>query len=350
MIVGLAHRDFEPPEKRLFSYPDMKGDPVESRHGALSAYLFDAKDVANRHLMVRSASTPLAAHTPMRMGSKPVDGGNLIFDATERQNFLAGEPGAKEFMVPFVGAQEYISGAARWILSLATIAPDKLRLMPHSLERLRQVKDFRSASKKAKTRELAAYPSHFEVTTIPENPFLAVPEVSSERRDYVPIGWLEPPTIPSNKLLVVMEAALWDFALLTSRQHMAWLAHVGGRLKSDFQYSPGMVYNTFPWPDATPAQRVKIETLAQAVLEARAAHPTSSLADLYDPDTMPGNLRKAHAALDAAVDKLYRAAPFASDRDRVEHLFGRYEALVNPLEREAAKQNRRVARKVAKQD
>jgi hypothetical protein len=127
---------------------------------------------------------------------------------------------------------------------------------------------------------------------------------------------------------------------------MAWLAHIGGRLKSDYRYSIGLVYNTFPWPDATPAQRDKIEALAQEVLDARAAHPTSSLADLYDPDTMPANLRKAHAALDAAVDRLYRAAPFDSDRDRVEHLFGRYEALVNPLERLGVAKNKRVARKV----
>jgi hypothetical protein len=126
--------------------------------------------------------------------------------------------------------------------------------------------------------------------------------------------------------------------------HMAWLAHIGGRLKSDYSYSSGLVYNTFPWPDATPAQRAKIEELAQAVLDARAAHPTSSLADLYDPDTMPANLRKAHAALDAAVDRLYRPAPFASDRDRVEHLFGRYEALVNPLERLGVAKNKRVAK------
>jgi hypothetical protein len=127
--------------------------------------------------------------------------------------------------------------------------------------------------------------------------------------------------------------------------HMAWLGHIGGRLKSDYSYSSGLVYNTFPWPDAAPAQRDRIEALAQAVLDARAAHPTSSLADLYDPDTMPGNLRKAHGALDAAVDRLYRPAPFASDRDRVEHLFGRYEALVNPLERLGAAKNSRVARK-----
>ena len=128
---------------------------------------------------------------------------------------------------------------------------------------------------------------------------------------------------------------------------MAWMRTVGGRTKSDYQYSPGLVYNTFPWPDATPAQREKVEKLAQAVLDARAVHVTSSLADLYDPDTMPANLRKAHAALDAAVDRLYRAAPFASDRDRVEHLFGRYEALVNPLERIGAAKNKRVARKAA---
>lgn len=131
---------------------------------------------------------------------------------------------------------------------------------------------------------------------------------------------------------------------------MAWTAHIGGRLKSDFQYGIGLNYNTFPWPDASSAQRARIEALAQAVLDARAAHPTSSLADLYDPDTMPANLRRAHAALDTAVDKLYRAAPFASDRDRVEHLFGRYEALVNPLATSGAKANRRVARKRAAGD
>jgi hypothetical protein len=131
--------------------------------------------------------------------------------------------------------------------------------------------------------------------------------------------------------------------------HMALLGHVGGRLKSDYRYSNALVYNTFPWPDASPAQRAKVEALAQAVLDARAAYPTSSLADLYDPDTMPADLRKAHAALDTAVDRLYRAAPFASDRDRVEHLFGRYEALVNPLERLGAAKNKRVAKKASKQ-
>lgn len=197
---------------------------------------------------------------------------------------------------------------------------------------------------------MAEYPTKLGVDERLSAPYLVIPNTSSERREYVPIGWLGPEVVASQKLRILKDASLWEFAVVTSRSHMAWLGYVGGRLKSDFSYTHGLVYNTFPWPDATAAQRARIETLAQAVLDARALHPTSSLADLYDPDTMPGNLRKAHAALDAAADKLYRAAPFASDRDRVEHLFGRYEALVNPLEREAAKQNKRVVRKAAKQD
>ena len=212
-------------------------------------------------------------------------------------------------------------------------------------KRLKAVREFRLASKKQATRKLANYPTEFEVSTIPASSFLVFPEVSSERREYVPIGWLEPPTIPSNLVQTLLDADRYDFAILTSRMNMAWLAHIGGRLESRYRYSIGLVYNTFPWPDATPPQRAKVEALAQAVLDARLAHPTSSLADLYDPDTMPANLRRAHAALDLAVDRLYRSAPFATDRDRVEHLFGRYEALVNPLERLGAAKNVRVARK-----
>lgn len=151
----------------------------------------------------------------------------------------------------------------------------------------------------------------------------------------------------SGSAQAIERADVLTFGILTSGMHMAWMRAVGGRTKSDYQYSNSLIYNTFPWPDSTPAQRAKIETLAQAVLDARALHTTSSLADLYDPDTMPANLRKAHAALDTAVDRLYRPAPFATDRDRVEHLFGRYEALVNPLERLGAAKNKRVARKAS---
>lgn len=345
VIVGLTHRDHEPPEKRLFSYPDIKGDPVESQHTALTAYLFDARGVANRHLVINRESRSLSDSPLICVGTKPVDGGHYLFVASERDAFIAEEPGAAKAMRSFLGGYEFINGQGRWILHTADLSPVEMRQMPKVRERIAAVREFRLTGAGKLARQLAETPTAYHVTIIPKAPFLVLPEVSSARRDYIPIGWVEPPTIPSNKLLVVLEATLWDFAVLTSRAHMAWLAHVGGRLKSDYSYSTGLVYNTFPWPDATSAQRERIAALAQAVLDARAAHPTASLADLYDPDTMPANLRKAHAALDTAVDRLYRAAPFASDRDRVEHLFGRYEALVNPLHTTGAAKNRRVAKR-----
>lgn len=360
VIVGLAHRDHEPAEKRLFSYPDIKGDPVESQHTALTAYLFDARSVANRHLVVKEESRPINGAPKLITGSKPVDGGYLILRGGERAELAEQEPEILDLVRPFLGAQEYINDGKRWILALQDAAPDRLRNSPFIRERLAGVRDFRKGvlhprgkpdgarpTPGSSTSSLADYPTNFHVTVIPDSPFLVIPQVSSERRDYAPIGWLEPPTIPSDKLRLLANATLWDFGVLTSAIHMAWMKAVTGRMKSDFMYSVGVVYNTFPWPDASPAQLAKVEKLAQAVLDARAEHPTASLADLYDPDTMPANLRKAHAALDAAVDKLYRPAPFASDRDRVEHLFGRYEALVNPLERLGAAKNKRVARKAS---
>jgi hypothetical protein len=358
VIVGLAHRNNEPAEKRLFSYPDIKGDPVESQHGALTAYLFDARSVANRHLVVKEESRPINGAARLITGSKPVDGGYLILRGGERAELAAQEPDILDLVRPFLGAEEYINDGKRWILALQDAAPDRIRKSPFIRERLAGVRDFRKGvlhprgkpdgarpTPGSSTSQLADYPTSFHVTVIPKSPFLVIPQVSSERRDYAPIGWLEPPTIPSDKLRLLANATLWDFGILTSAIHMAWMKAVTGRMKSDFMYSVGVVYNTFPWPDASPAQREKIEALAQAVLDARAAHPTSSLADLYDPDTMPADLRKAHAALDTAVDRLYRPALFASDRDRVEHLFGRYEALVNPLERLGAAKNKRVAKK-----
>lgn len=344
VIVGLAHRDHEPAEKRMFSYPHIKGDPVETRHGALTAYLFDARGVANRHLVVKEESRPINGARRIATGSQPIDGGNYIFDASQRRDFLALEPTAIDHFRPYLAAEDFINGGERWVLTLKGVSPEKLKSMPHVVERIKRVRDFRMTSKRKSTLSAANTPAEFGMSVIPDLPFLVVPKVSSERRDYVPIGFLGPPSIPSDLVFLLTEASLFDFAILTSRAHMAWLAHIGGRLESRFRYSIGLVYNTFPWPDATPAQRDRIEALAQAVLDVRAAHTTSSLADLYDPDTMPANLRKAHTALDAAVDRLYRAAPFASDRDRVEHLFGRYEALINPLERLGAAKNKRVAR------
>jgi hypothetical protein len=230
-------------------------------------------------------------------------------------------------------------------LALQSASPANLKAMPRVMQRLKSVRDFRAASKRKGTLSIANYPTKFNVEVLPKSPFLVIPEVSSERREYVPIGWLEPPTIPSNLVRIKLNASLYDFAILTSRMGMAWLSDIGGRLESRYRYSIGLVYNTLPWPTVTDAQRKKIEILAQSVLDARALYTTSSLGDLYDPETMPGNLRKAHAALDVAVDRLYRAAPFTSDRDRVEFLFGCYEKLTDPIGHQISKKIKSPARK-----
>ncbi len=237
-------------------------------------------------------------------------------------------------------------GGQRWILALHQAPPEVLARLPRVRERIASVRTFRQGSKRKSTIKLAETPTLWQVNVIPSAPFLVIPEVSSERRDYAPIGWLEPPVIPSNKLRLLSDATLGDFALLTSAMHMAWMRTVTGRMKSDYMYSVGVVYNTFPMPPKD-ADLSKLELLAQAVLDARCAHPDATLADLYDPDLMPPNLRRAHQRLDRAVDRLYRPAGFASERERVEHLFELYEKLRAPLEAKmkVKPKRRRIRRK-----
>ncbi len=340
VIIGLTRRDDEPKEKRLFSYDDIKGDPHESRHAALTPYLFDASGLADRHLLVWERSQPLCDISSLVSGTQPIDDANYIFDSNERAAFLTAEPMAAEYLRPYVGSVEYINGFKRWILCLKGAKPSDLRNMPNIVQRMQKVKAFRAKSQRKSTLAIANFPDRFNVEVIPDRPFLVIPEVSSERRDYVPIGWLEPPIIPSNLVRVLLNATLSDFALITSRMHMAWLRNIGGRLKNDYRYSSGIVYNPFPWPQLDEAAKTKLERLAKTVLDARAAHDGATLADLYDPDVMPENLRKAHRALDEAVDRLYCKEPFASDRERVEHLFGLYEKLTAPMLAAAAKPKR----------
>jgi len=332
VIVGLARSDMEPAVKRLFSYSDIKGDPTESRHKALTAYLFGADEARNRHLVVKEESRPINGLLRLIIGSKPIDNGHYIFTKDEKDAFLAREPGAAKFLRPFIGAQEYINGGQRWILALHNASPADLRAMPEVAARMAVVKAYRKASKSKPTQALGDMPALYHVNVLPTAPFLVIPEVSSERREYAPIGWLEPPVIPSNKVRILENAPVWIFSLLTSAAHMTWLRYIGGRLKSDFQYGIGVVYNTFPMPQLTDADRAKLDATGQAVLDARAQYPDATPADLYDPDTMPPVLHKAHQANDKAVDRLYRKSPFTSERERVEHLFALYEQMVAPVE------------------
>ena len=351
VIAGLDRRGTEPKDKRLFSYPEPKGAPVETEAAAITAYLFDARG-ADRHLVVESASTPINGAPPLITGSKPIDGGHFIFDANERAKLTIADPAAVHLLRPFVGAEEYINGGQRWIFALHDASPTMLRNVATVRERVAKVRAFRQVSTSVPTQLLANTPTRYHVNVLPEQPYLVIPQVSSERRDYIPIGWLEPPVIPSDKLRLLPTGTPWHFGVLTSRMHMAWMRTVTGRLKSDYMYSVAVVYNTFPWPeDTSSAEIAKIEELARSVLEARALpkNVTSSLADLYDPDTMPAELRRAHRDLDAAVDRLYAPRGFADDRARVEHLFGRYQRLVEPL-RAAAAKNRRTARRTKAAD
>ena len=330
VILGLDPRKSARAEKRLFSYPDINGDPEESRHAALSPYLFDAGGLTDPHLVVREQSDPINGMIRLITGTQPLEDGNLTFSSEQKIAFLEHEPNAEPYFRPFPGAREFIRGDIRWILHTAEITPQRLRGLPMVVERLKAVREFRAKSKRQTTKRLADYPSAYGVTVVPEYPFLIIPQTSSERRDYVPIGYLEPPVIPSEKLRLLPNATLADFALLTSAMHMAWMRAITGRMKSDYMYSVGVVYNTFPLP-SNGADPSKLEPLAQAVLDARAAHPGATLADLYDPDLMPPNLRRAHQALDRAVDRLYRRAGFTSERERIEHLFMLYEKSRVPL-------------------
>jgi len=260
-----------------------------------------------------------------------IDGGHYIFKPDERATFLLEEPSAEPYLRPYVGSREFLQGRERWILRLAEVAPQVLRTLPNVRECIAAVRAYRLSNRSRPTQSLAETPTLYHVNVVPDAPFLVIPKVSSERREYVPIGWLEPPVIPSDLVFIIENASKSLFVLLASAMHMAWLRHIAGRLKSDYRYSIGLVYNTFPVPPA-PAERLqRLELYADAVLTARAAHPNATLADLYDPDLMPVDLRRAHRDLDRAVDRLYRRSPFFSDRERVEHLLGLYEKMMVPL-------------------
>ena len=330
VIIGLDDLENTQADKRLFSYPNINGEPEETLHAALSPYLFDAGGLADPHLTVREESRPINGMGKLIIGSKPIDGGHYIFTADERSALLAVEPDAEPFLRPFIGAREYLQGGKRWILALHDAPPATLSRLSHVKERIAAVRKYREDRESKPTQELAKTPTLYHVNILPTAPFLVVPEVSSERREYVPIGWLEPPVIPSNLVRVLENATLADFALLTSAMHMAWLRHVGGRLESRYRYSIGLVYNTFPMPPKG-VDLSQLEPLAQAVLDARATHPDATLSDLYDPDLMPPNLRRAHQSLDRAVDRLYRSKSFSSEHDRVEYLFMLYEKMYAPL-------------------
>ena len=330
VIVGFGLTEQRPlgEPKRLTDYAGPKGDPVTAEVPGISPYL-----VAGGRTVVTNRSKPLYAGVPkIGIGNKPIDGGHYLFTPEEKAEFLTREPGAARYFRRWLGSREFINGVERWCLWVGDAEPGDLRDLPAVMERVRAVRETRADSKSPPTQKLAETPRRFHVENMPDSEYLLIPKVSSERREYVPMGRIAPEILSSDLVFIVPTATMYDFAVLTSATHMAWLDAIGGRLKSDYRYSAKLVYNNFPWPDRPDSAGVaKIESLAQAVLDARAAHPDATPADLYDPDAMPRDLRSAHAALDRAVDRLYRRKPFADARARAEFLLTRYEALTAPL-------------------
>jgi len=323
VIVGFGA--FDTPKKHIYDYEGETVTVINAKN--ISPYLVEGSDVA-----ITNRSKPLSAVPEMKFGNQPIDGGHFILDAAEKEELIKKEPGAAKFIRPFLGAQEFINGEDRWCLWLADISPNELRSMPEVKKRVELVREFRLKSRRAATRELSAIPTRFAFVSHPNKEYLLVPSVSSEHRPYIQIGFEPAEVIASNLCLMVADATLYHFGVLSSAMHMTWVRQVCGRLKSDYRYSNKLVYNNFPWPDApTDKQRAAVEAAAQAVLDARKAFPDATLADLYDPVAMPPTLVKAHAALDRAVDLCYRPQAFENDRQRVEYLFALYQKLLAPL-------------------
>ena len=293
IIVGFSQAPTHAP-KYLFS------SGLAKKVTQINPYLLDAPTV-----FITKRSAPLCCVPQVSKGSQPTDGGNLIVTAEQYAIFAEKEPNALKYIKPFLGAEEFINGKQRYCLWLVGISPKVLSNLPMVLERVTKVRDFRLASKKEATRKWADKPTLFTENRQPNGRFIAIPEVSSGNRKYVPMAFLDCDTICSNKLQTIQGAKLFHFGVLMSNVHMAWMKKTCGRLKSDYDYSAKIVYNNFPWPTPTAEQKAKIEQTAQAILDARALYPDCSLADLYDEVTMPPELRKAHQQNDKAVMQAY---------------------------------------------
>ena len=323
VIIGFSKKNWI--EKKIF---DTTGqvNKVEFING----YLLGAKSV-----FIESRATPIEDVFEMGIGNKPIDGGNYLFNEEEMHSFIEIEPSSRKYFKKWFGAQEFINRKNRFCLWLGEASPSELRSMPNVLKRIEAVRNYRLSSPSEGTRKIAEKPTRFHVENMPRGNYLLVPRVSSENRRYIPMGFMTPNDLASDAVQIVPNASLYDFGVLTSNVHMAWMRTVAGRLKSDYRYSAKIVYNNFPWPKVTEEQREFISKTAQAILDARSLYPESTLADLYDELTMPGELRKAHQENDIAVMKAYGMIKkvggkdkFMTESETVSKLFELYEELM----------------------
>ncbi len=288
----------------------------------INFYLIEAPNV-----FVENRKIPFCDVAKIVKGSIPVDDGNFLFDDNDYFDFVAKEPQVTKYIKPYYGAREFLHNEKRWCLWLEGVSPVELKGMPNTMKRVAKVRDFRLASSKEATRKYADYPTRFMEIRQPKTKYIIIPSHSSENRKYIPMGFVQPDIICSNANLMIPQATLYLFGVLTSNVHMAWVRSVCGRIKSDYRYSNDIVYNNFPWPQPTDEQKAKIEQTAQAILDARTLYPDCSLADLYDELTMPVELRKAHQANDKAVMQAYGFSIKMTESECVAELMKMYQEL-----------------------
>ena len=295
----------------------------------ISPYLLPGKTI-----FVESLKKPLGNVSPMYFGSKPTDGGFFFLTPEEREEFVRKEPQSLKYIRKVLGAQEYINNIERYCLWLVDISPEELKNSPMIYERVRKVREFRLSSKAESTRKFADRPTEFKQNAQPETPYLIVPRVSSENRRYVPIGYIQPEVIATDATQIIPNASLYEFGVITSNVHMAWMRTVAGKLKSDYRYSSTIVYNTFPWLEISEQDKQKIELTAKEILNVRAKYSTSSLAALYDDHIMPSDLRTAHQKNDRAVMEAYGMTKIVdgkktwlTESETVARLFEMYEEI-----------------------
>lgn len=318
VIIGFGNTDA--PIKKIFDYEDVKGEPHEIIAGNINGYLLDGKDI-----FIENRGKPIHNFPEMFKGSQPTDGTHLILTPEEKDTFEISEPKTSRWIRKFIGGEELINGTIRYCLWLKNCPPDEINKMPLIKERLKKVSEARLESSTKSVREFSKFPTLFTQDRQPENDYLAMPRVSSENRTYIPIAFLAKEIIAHEKLLLIPSATNYLFGILNSIMHMTWAKYMSGKLESRISYSPA-VYNNYPFPEnPTDKQKEAVEKAAQAVLDARAQFPNSSLADLYDPNTMPPALVKAHQQLDKAVDLCYRPQPFINETKRIEFLFELYD-------------------------
>lgn len=281
------------------------------------------------NIVVKTRSHPICDVLEMNSGSRPTDGGFLLLNESEKEKLIQENSLCKKWIRPFMGAKEFLNGKKRWCLWLVNASPNELRKCKLIMDRIDNVRNFRLHSKAASTKKASNIPTLFENIRQPSSNYLIIPEVSSEKRKYIPIGFMNKSVIASEAAHIIPNATLYHFGILTSSVHMAWMRAVAGRLKSDYRYSSGIVYNNFIWPNPTPTQKENIEKAAQAVLDARKLYPDSTLADLYDPNTMPPELVKAHENLDKAVKDAYGNKGFETEEEIVSSLMKLYKEAID---------------------